>query len=74
MYDRTDTSAGEVAKLEALGVRLKVAPSMTPRRAFTVCHQKYVVVDAETVILGSANWATTSIPNPGSARWEEGES
>ena len=72
MYDRTDTSADEVAKLQALGVQLKVAPSFAPRRAFTVCHQKYVVVDAETVILGSANWATTSIPNPGNARWKKG--
>ena len=72
MYDRTDTRQSEVAKLQALGVELRVAPSSAPRRAFTVCHQKYVVIDDEIVILGSANWATTSIPNPGTGRWKKG--
>ena len=72
MYDRTDTSGNEVAKLQALGAELRVAPSFAPRRAFTVCHQKFVVIDSEIVILGSANWATTSIPNPGNARWRKG--
>jgi phosphatidylserine/phosphatidylglycerophosphate/cardiolipin synthase-like enzyme len=72
MYDRTDTSGDEVAKLERLGAELRVAPSFTPRRAFTVCHQKFVVIDAEIVIVESANWATTSIPNPGSAPWKKG--
>ena len=72
MYDRTDTRQDEVEKLESLGVTLRVAPSKAPRRAFTVCHQKYVVVDGDIVILGSANWATTSIPNPGTGAWKKG--
>jgi phosphatidylserine/phosphatidylglycerophosphate/cardiolipin synthase-like enzyme len=73
MYDATDTREDEIAKLEALdGVRLKVAPSRVPRRAFTVCHQKFVVIDGRTVVVQSANWATTSIPNPGARRWRKG--
>src|SRR6185503_5767191 len=62
-----------VAKLQALrGVTLQAAPSSAPRRAFTVCHQKFVVIDANIVIVGSANWATTSVPNPGARRWKKG--
>ena len=73
MYDATDTRENEIAKLEALGgVALRVAPSRAPRRAFTVCHQKFVVIDGRTVILESANWATTSIPNPAGKRWKKG--
>jgi phosphatidylserine/phosphatidylglycerophosphate/cardiolipin synthase-like enzyme len=73
MYDATDTREGEIAKLEALGgVALRVAPSRVPRRAFTVCHQKFAVIDGRTVIIESANWATTSIPNPGGKRWKKG--
>jgi phosphatidylserine/phosphatidylglycerophosphate/cardiolipin synthase-like enzyme len=72
MYDRNDTSGDEVAKLERLGAELRVAPSFAPRRAFTVCHQKFAVIDSEIVIVESANWAVTSIPNPGSAPWKKG--
>jgi phosphatidylserine/phosphatidylglycerophosphate/cardiolipin synthase-like enzyme len=72
MYDPNDTREDEVAKLERLGVDLKVAPSKNPRRAFTVCHQKFVVVDSNLVIVGSANWATTSIPDPGTHPWKKG--
>ena len=72
MYDATDTREDEIAKLEALGgVALRVAPSRTPRRAFTICHQKFVVIDGRTVILESANWATTSIPNLAGRRWRK---
>ena len=72
MYDGMDTRQDEVAKLEALDVDLKLAPSKAPRRAFTVCHQKFAVVDSSVVVLGSANWATTSIPDPGTRRWKKG--
>ena len=73
MYDATDTREDEIARLEALGgVSLRGAPSRAPRRAFTVCHQKFVVIDGRTVILASANWATTSIPNPAGKRWKKG--
>lgn len=62
MYDTTDSRGDERAKLRALGVELKTAPSSGRRQVFTVCHQKYMVIDGRTVVLGSANWATTSIP------------
>jgi phosphatidylserine/phosphatidylglycerophosphate/cardiolipin synthase-like enzyme len=62
MYDVTDTRGDERAKLEALGVTLKEAPSSGQRQVFTVCHQKFAVIDESIVLLGSANWAGTSIP------------
>jgi len=70
MYDAKDTSGDEVKKLQSLHVDLKVAPSRDPRRVFDVCHQKFAVIDKKVVILGSANWATSSIPNrlPGQKR------
>jgi len=70
MYDAKDTNGGEVAKLEALHVELKVAPSRDPRRVFDVCHQKFAVIDNSRVLFGSANWAASSIPArlPGTKR------
>jgi phosphatidylserine/phosphatidylglycerophosphate/cardiolipin synthase-like enzyme len=62
MYDVNDTSGGETQKLHALGVELKEAPSTGDRRVFTVCHQKFAVIDDAILLIGSANWATTSIP------------
>jgi phosphatidylserine/phosphatidylglycerophosphate/cardiolipin synthase-like enzyme len=62
MYDTTDTRGEERQKLQALGVELKAAPSSGRRQVFTVCHQKFVVVDRKMVLLGSANWAGTAIP------------
>jgi len=63
MYDTHDTRGDEAAKLNALaGAEIKVAPSSKPRDVFTVCHQKFAVIDGGSVLLGSANWATTSIP------------
>lgn len=62
MYDTTDTRGEERQKLQALGVELKAAPSSGRRQVFTVCHQKFVVVDSKLVLLGSANWAGTAIP------------
>jgi cardiolipin synthase len=62
MYDVTDTRGDERNKLQALGVSLKEAPSSDGRKVFTVCHQKFAVIDGSVLLLGSANWATTSIP------------
>jgi phosphatidylserine/phosphatidylglycerophosphate/cardiolipin synthase-like enzyme len=62
MYDVTDTRGDERQKLKDLGVELKEAPSSNGRKVFTVCHQKFAVIDEAILLLGSANWATTSIP------------
>lgn len=64
MYDTSDDGANETTLLEGLaGVEAKVAPMARPRSVFTVCHQKFVVADNERMLLGSANWASTSYPN-----------
>jgi phosphatidylserine/phosphatidylglycerophosphate/cardiolipin synthase-like enzyme len=66
MFDRIDTQGGELDKVQALqdaGAEVKIAPSTGARRVFTVCHQKFVVIDRKIVALGSANWAGSSIPN-----------
>jgi phosphatidylserine/phosphatidylglycerophosphate/cardiolipin synthase-like enzyme len=62
MYDVTDTRGDERQKLRGLGVELKEAPSSGRRQVFTVCHQKFAVIDRSILLLGSANWAGTSIP------------
>jgi phosphatidylserine/phosphatidylglycerophosphate/cardiolipin synthase-like enzyme len=63
MYDTHDTRGDEKAKLESLeGVELKTAPSTGARNVFTVCHQKFAVIDDAIVLVGSANWAKSSIP------------
>ena len=61
MYD-VMTRGEDREKLKTLGVQLKEAPSSDGRKVFTVCHQKFVVVDSSILLLGSANWAGTSIP------------
>lgn len=62
MYDVMDVRGSERQKLQQLGVELKEAPSSGRRKVFTVCHQKFWVVDGSILVLGSANWAKTSIP------------
>ncbi|MGY3133455.1 phosphatidylserine/phosphatidylglycerophosphate/cardiolipin synthase-like enzyme [Bradyrhizobium sp. USDA 4501] len=65
MYDRGGTHAEERDVLDALddtGFEIKPAPSSGGRGVFTVCHQKFVVIDGKTVVVESANWAETSIP------------
>jgi phosphatidylserine/phosphatidylglycerophosphate/cardiolipin synthase-like enzyme len=62
MHDVMDTRGDERGKLKALGVEVKEAPSSGGRKVFTVCHQKFAVVDSSILLLGSANWAGTSIP------------
>lgn len=66
MYDARDVRGGEVEKIEKLadkGAEVKVAASTGGRKVFSYCHQKYVVVDGKVVVLGSANWASSSLPN-----------
>ena len=65
MYDRGGTHPDEREVLDALeddGFEIKPAPSSGGRGVFTVCHQKFAVIDGKTVIVESANWAETSIP------------
>jgi phosphatidylserine/phosphatidylglycerophosphate/cardiolipin synthase-like enzyme len=62
MYDHGGTHAADREVLEALPVSVKPAPSFGGRGVFTVCHQKFVVADGKTVVVESANWAKTSIP------------
>ena len=65
MYDPNDTSGDEAAKLQALavaGAQVRTSPSTAGRRVFTVCHQKFVVIDGTAVLIESSNWATSSIP------------
>ncbi|MBP8265870.1 MAG: N-acetylmuramoyl-L-alanine amidase [Zoogloea sp.] len=65
MYDTTDARGEEaevIRTLSAAGARVRPAPSSGGRRVFTVCHQKYAVIDARTLVLGSANWASTAFP------------
>jgi phosphatidylserine/phosphatidylglycerophosphate/cardiolipin synthase-like enzyme len=65
MYDPNDTNGDERAKLEALelrGAEVRTSPSTRTRRVFTVCHQKFVVIDRKAVLIESANWAASSIP------------
>jgi phosphatidylserine/phosphatidylglycerophosphate/cardiolipin synthase-like enzyme len=62
MYDVTDTRGGERNALASLGVELKEAPSAGDRKVFTVCHQKFAVIDSATLLIGSANWAGTAFP------------
>lgn len=62
MYDVMDTRGDEKNKLNGLNVSMKEAPSSGGRKVFTVCHQKFVVIDNRELLLGSANWAGSSIP------------
>lgn len=70
MYDPVQMPVSAVTTLKGFGLNVRVAPSHDPRRVFTVCHQKFVVVDRKTLVLESANWAASSIPDrqPGTAR------
>lgn len=75
--DPNDAKSEEFAKLLKAGLDVREAPSIGARRAFSVCHQKYVVIDGKTLVLQSANWAGTAIPDarkvgeykPGNREW-----
>lgn len=77
MVDTNDSGPDELAALAKAGVEVRAAPSSGARKVFTVCHQKYVVVDGKTLVLQSANWAASSIPQvkkfgdyrPGNREW-----
>ena len=62
MYDPAQMRAADVQRLRSFGIETKVSPSHDPRRVFTVCHQKFVVIDRKLVVIESANWANTSLP------------
>jgi phosphatidylserine/phosphatidylglycerophosphate/cardiolipin synthase-like enzyme len=63
MYDTHDTRGDEEEKIRSLvGAEIRTAPSSGRRRVFTVCHQKFAIIDGVTLLIGSANWATSSIP------------
>ena len=62
MYDPQQMRAADAQTLIGMGLDVRRAPSSDPRNVFTVCHQKFVVVDRKVVLLESANWAASSIP------------
>ena len=62
MYDTRDSGTAEQQALDDLGVEIKTAPSTDGRKVFTVCHQKFAVIDDAILLIGSANWAKSSIP------------
>ena len=64
MYDANSGGAAELAALRkvALAKNVKAAPSKDDRAVFTVCHQKFLVIDDSIVVLESANWAKSSVP------------
>lgn len=62
MYDPSQMRAADAQKLRNFGIEVRIAPSHDPRRVFTVCHQKFLVIDRKLAVIESANWANTSIP------------
>jgi hypothetical protein len=70
MYDPVQMPPSAVNTLKGFGLDIREAPSHDPRRVFTVCHQKFLVIDRSTLVVESANWAASSIPDrePGKRR------
>ncbi len=62
MYDPDQMKKEFADQLRGFGLNIRVAPSHDPRRVFTVCHEKFAVIDGKTVLLESANWDPNSIP------------
>jgi len=62
MYDVHDSGTDEQQALDNLGVEVQTAPSTGGRNVFTVCHQKFAVIDDAILLIGSANWAKSAIP------------
>lgn len=64
MYDTTDFQSGiEALKqkiLDELDVTTKEAPSAKDCGAFSICHQKFAVIDDRQVFIGSGNWGNNS--------------
>jgi phosphatidylserine/phosphatidylglycerophosphate/cardiolipin synthase-like enzyme len=67
MFDANFGGTAELAALKKVAVSVKAAPSKGDRSVFTVCHQKFLVIDGKTVIVESANWARSSVPQITSA-------
>ena len=65
MYDATSNGAEELEALKKVvkASNLKEAPSKGTRSVFTVCHQKFMVIDGKILIVESANWARSSVPD-----------
>ena len=75
--DPNDKKSREYENLEKMGIEIKLAPSSGNRRVFTVCHQKYVVIDGKVTVVESANWSESAFPRakkvgeykPGNREW-----
>lgn len=73
MYDTRDGGADEARELKARKIQHMAAPSTKPSAIFTVCHQKFVVVDDRDLLVESANWAGSSVPyRPKGAKFKAG--
>lgn len=73
MYDVRDGGAKEADELKARKIQHLAAPSTKPAGVFTVCHQKFVVIDDRDLLIESANWAGSSVPfRPKNAKYKSG--
>jgi phosphatidylserine/phosphatidylglycerophosphate/cardiolipin synthase-like enzyme len=62
MCESTQNNEEEQQRLRDLGAEVKTAPSTRDRPAFSLCHQKFAVIDGKTLLLGSANWGDNGVP------------
>jgi hypothetical protein len=62
MCEATQNNKEEQQRLRGLGAEVKTAPSTRDRPAFSLCHQKFAVIDGKTLLLGSANWGKVVCP------------
>ncbi len=62
MCEATQNNKEEQQRLRGLGAEVKTAPSTRDRPAFSLCHQKFAVIDGKTLLLGSANWGKSGVP------------
>lgn len=73
MFDTKDSGADEVEALKARRIEHIAAPSTKPAAVFSVCHQKFVVIDDRDLLIESANWAGSSVPyRPKNAKYKPG--
>lgn len=76
MYDTNDKQSGVEQKLidelQDAGARVQAAPSSGAHRVFTVCHQKFAVVDGNILVVGSANWASSAFPQANAGEFMKG--
>ncbi|HEX2282700.1 MAG TPA: phosphatidylserine/phosphatidylglycerophosphate/cardiolipin synthase family protein [Thermomicrobiales bacterium] len=62
MCEASQNNEDEQQRLRDLGAEVKTAPSTRDRPAFSLCHQKFAVIDGKTLLLGSANWGDNGVP------------